>query len=139
METWIAYKNGRVVEQVLCEDGEPPRWSTDAKGAKRILAPRPGDLAAEIFDQKTGDWKANPVHAGFLADFDAGPEHKAKAHLQKVMEAKLLQVGIAVEGLLSKESQLIGLSVEELAASVLAHNAEFEEAEISRRKTKKGV
>jgi hypothetical protein len=135
MKVWIVIKDGRIIEQVLGE----PRFSVETEDAVIVQAPRLGDLASELFDLETKDWIPNPDHAAFIVDFDLGPDHKAKAHLQKVMEAKLLQAGIEIDGLLKKESETLGVNIEALAGEVLAHNAKFEVIEISRREIKKGI
>jgi hypothetical protein len=57
MEYWIAYKSGRVVEQVTCEDGETPRWSQDSKRTQKFQVERHGDLIAETFNVETSAWE----------------------------------------------------------------------------------
>lgn len=138
MEYWVAHKNGKVLEQIEIEKGEEKRWSTD-ENATRVQVSRPGCLSSELFDADTSSWIPNPEYAAFEVDFNLGPEHKAKAHMQKVMEAKLLQIGLEVDGLLKKESEAIGVPLQELADTVLARNEVFEQTEISRREIKKGV
>jgi len=63
MEHWLSHKNGRVIEQVLCEDGEKPRWSDDSKRATKVQVARHGDLLAETFDVETLSWSLCPAYA----------------------------------------------------------------------------
>lgn len=131
MEVWIRY-DGKVLEQIICED--EPRWSTE--GGEIFQVDRLGDLAAELFDPITKSWIPNPTHAAFLIDFDLGVEHKAKAHAQKIMEARLFVAGIEIDGLLKKESEIAGIQLSELVDTVIAHNEEFEATELTRREIK---
>lgn len=63
MQYWLAYKGGRVVEQILCEDGDKPVWSTDAKYSQRFQVERHGDLLAETFNPKTAAWEPSLEYA----------------------------------------------------------------------------
>lgn len=63
MKYWIAYKDGRVVEQILCEDGGKPVWSTDARAAQKFEVDRHGDLIAERFNADAGAWEPSPEYA----------------------------------------------------------------------------
>lgn len=63
MEYWIAIKAGRVVEQILCEDGGKPTWSKDSAKTQRIRVERHGDLIAETFNSETAAWEPSPEYA----------------------------------------------------------------------------
>jgi hypothetical protein len=63
MEYWLSHKNGRVIEQVLCEDGETPIWSADSDDADKVQVERHGDMLAETFDVETLEWSLCPDHA----------------------------------------------------------------------------
>ena len=63
MEHWLSHTNGCVIEQVLCEDGEEPRWSQDSDDADKVQVERHGDLLAELFDVETLEWSPCPAHA----------------------------------------------------------------------------
>ena len=63
MEHWLSHTNGRVIEQVLCEDGKAPRWSQDSDDADKVQVARHGDLLAELFDVETLSWSPCPTHA----------------------------------------------------------------------------
>lgn len=139
MEVWLAIKKGRVVEQVLCEDGVPPIFSVKGRGVTVEQAPRVGDLAAELFDLDTKKWVENPDHAAFIVDFDAGEAHIGRVHIEKAIEAKLIKAGLQFDGLLSKEAELLGIPVADLAEKVLAKAKAGEEKELHRMKIKNGL
>jgi hypothetical protein len=63
MEYWLSHKSGRVIEQVLCEDGDAPRWSDDSKRCTKVQVERHGDLLAETFDAETLTWSPSTDHA----------------------------------------------------------------------------
>lgn len=63
MEYWLAHKNGRVIEQVLCEEGQEPIWSTESASAIKARIDRHGDLLAEIFDPASSSWSASSEYA----------------------------------------------------------------------------
>lgn len=63
MEYWLSHKSGRVIEQVLCDDGEAPRWSEDSKRSTKVQVERHGDLLAEMFDAETLAWSPSVDHA----------------------------------------------------------------------------
>ena len=63
MEHWLSHKNGRVIEQVLCEDGEKPRWSDDSKRATKVQVARHGCLLTETFDVETALWEPSVAYA----------------------------------------------------------------------------
>lgn len=139
MEFWVAHKKGKVIEQVLCEDGVAPMWSADAEGAKFTQADRQGDLAAEVFDPKTGTWSANPDHEAFLADFDIGPEKISAAHLMKTLEARMILAGYdQLDGLVKQEALMLGIPPVELATAIVANAQAALDVEINRRRIKKG-
>lgn len=56
MKYWVAYKNGVVAEQILCEDEEQLRWSEGLEDAEFIETERHGDLASEELDPETREW-----------------------------------------------------------------------------------
>ena len=63
MEHWLSHINGRVIEQILCEDGDALRWSEDSDDADKVQVERHGDLLAELFDAETLGWSLCPAHA----------------------------------------------------------------------------
>lgn len=63
MEHWLSHTNGRVIEQVLCEDGEEPRWSHDSDDADKVQVERHGDLLTETFDVETASWEPSVAYA----------------------------------------------------------------------------
>lgn len=136
-EVWIAFKDGRVIEQVLRAPATALRWSVDVEGAIIHEVPRLGDLAAELYDPETREWIPNPDHAGFLADFDAGPEHIAFAHLTKAIEARLILSGQNIDGMLKAEADALGMPVDELARAVDENARAAIVKEVERRLIKK--
>lgn len=102
MEYWIAHKNARVIEQVICEDDETPRWSTDAQGADYYQVTRHGDLLAEFFDVATGAWELSVAYAwqqvrqvrnrllqeGDFPPLYARPEAQQPAYIQYMQELR---------------------------------------------------
>ena len=139
MEVWVAHKGGKVLEQVLCEDGVPPRWSTTGAGVKFKQADRQGDLAAELFDPKTGTWSVTPDHEAFLVDFDIGPEKISAAHLMKTLEARMILAGYdQLDGLVKQEALMLGIPPVELATAIVANAQAALDVEVNRRRIKKG-
>lgn len=63
MEYWLAHRTGKVVEQILVEDGQTPFWSEDSKGARKIKVERHGDLVSEVFDLETLGWSPSVEYA----------------------------------------------------------------------------
>lgn len=63
MKYWLSHKDGKIIEQVLCEDGEDPLWSDDSEGATLVEVERHGDALAEVLDTKTKTWSKSVPHA----------------------------------------------------------------------------
>jgi hypothetical protein len=139
MEVWISYKDGKVAEQVLCEDGKEPIFSTSDKDSSFVKADRQGDLASEIFDPATGTWSEDPNHAAFIVDFDLGKTFIENSHIEKSIEAKLIIAGYEFEGLLTREAAMLGIPVLELAQEVRQKAMTEEDKEIERRRIKAGI
>lgn len=63
MEYWLSHKDGKIVEQILCDEGVEPRWSPDSADAVKVQVAHHGDALAELFDPDTLSWSPCPVHA----------------------------------------------------------------------------
>jgi hypothetical protein len=55
MKYWIAYKNGKILEQLIVAPDEEPRWSI-LEDFEPIEVTRLGDLNQEEYDKKVKDW-----------------------------------------------------------------------------------
>ena len=62
MKYWIAYKDGRILEQIMVAEGEEPMWSVTGDFDALVVS-RLGDLNLEDFDTVTQSWKPSIAHA----------------------------------------------------------------------------
>jgi hypothetical protein len=70
------------------------------------------------------------------ADIEYPPSHVSRAHQHKVLEALLIKSGTEVEGILSAEAPMRGLTLIEMADLVLSEAASFIADELARMAAK---
>ena len=125
--------DGTVQYRTVAGDALPPRWSPGTP--RPVQVPRlPEDF--EDWDEQQGRFVCNEAARG---DHEAGPDAISRAHDQKALEALLINAGIKVDGMLAAEARALRLPLEELALQVAAKLRPEIEAEVTRRKKKKGI
>lgn len=120
---------------------EMPNTAGIDGGRRSAKTPRMGDLEIERWDWKRKRWIDIPEGQAARLDIvhrtQRGSEAITYARMFKLMEARLIRAGVAIDGLLKAEADAIGQTVEALASTVIENAAEFDAAEVSRIRGKR--
>lgn len=125
----------KIVEQIIVEDGEEPRWSEDSEGLEVIELEELADLSEKVLDPDTKELKDNPDFPGQQADFNAGREHIKLMHTIKLVQALDM---LGLPSLVEMEADALGIDPLELAQQIVDNAGDTLAIEINRRQVKKG-
>ena len=136
MATWVSINaEGKIVEQIIVEEGEDPRWSTDSEGLEKVQLSELADLSEKVLDPETKSWKHNPEFPSQQADFNAGREHIKLVHAIKLVQA-IEMLGLPT--LVELEADELGIDPLELAQQIVDNSQDMLALELNRRQVKKG-
>lgn len=107
-------------------------------GVRFAELPRELDLLVEGWDFEEGSIVALPAGRAQRIDqghrADHGPLSIRMAHVQKAIEAQLILAGIALpHSLVAAEAAATGVTIDDLAAAIVAKQTEDHAAELARR------